>query len=280
MKKLGLIAGGGGLPKLLAERCRQAGRPFHVIRLRGFADPELAAYEGVEAGIAELGRCFTALRQGGCEAVCLAGVVSRPDFNSLKPDLRGMRSLPGAIAAARRGDDALLRFVLGEFEREGFMIEAAQEVDRELTLQLGPLGSVTSTAAHAEDKAQAIRVAKVLGEFDIGQAAVVVDGVVLAVEAQEGTDAMLRRCAELPRELRGTAGARRGVLAKWPKPIQDRRIDLPTIGERTIELAAEAGLSGLVGEVCGLILIDRDAVVAQADSLGLFVEGIAAEPGP
>ena len=127
MVKLGLIAGGGSLPLEIAEYCRRAGRAVFVIRLRGFAEPALAAYDGVEVGLAELGKCIKALRRAACQTVCLAGIVSRPDFAQLAPDLRGLAALPGAIAAGRRGDDALLRFLVGEFEREGFGVQGADE---------------------------------------------------------------------------------------------------------------------------------------------------------
>jgi DUF1009 family protein len=274
-RKLGLVAGGGALPLTLAERCRAAGRPLYVIRLKGFAEPPLDAFDGAEAGVAELGRVFDHLRRAGCEAVCFAGLVARPDFAALKPDLRGLKVLPGAIAAARRGDDALLRFLLAEFEKEGFAVEGAQEVDDSLTLPEGPLGAVAPGPEHAHDVAQALSVARAIGGLDIGQGAVVADGLVLAVEAQEGTEAMLRRCAELPQALRGTAEARRGVLAKAPKPIQERRIDLPVIGPATVERAAAAGLAGVVGEARGILVVDRAGVIAAADRLGLFVLGVA-----
>ncbi|MHB8284433.1 MAG: UDP-2,3-diacylglucosamine diphosphatase [Caulobacteraceae bacterium] len=278
MRKLGLIAGGGELPFVLARRCQVAGRPLFVARLRGFADPGLEQFPGAEIGMAELGRMFAELKRAGVEAVCFAGNVKRPDFSALKPDLRGLKSLPGAIAAARQGDDALLRFLLREFEREGFHVEGAHEVDASLTLPLGPLGRHDYGPAHAADLAQAIAAARAIGRLDIGQGVVVVDGVVLAVEAQEGTDAMLRRCADLPSELRGTQAAPRGVLVKWPKPIQERRMDMPTLGVTTIELAAAAGLAGIVGEAESMLVMDREALIAAADRLGLFVCGAAAEP--
>jgi DUF1009 family protein len=114
--------------------------------------------------------------------------------------------------------------------------------------------------------------------LDIGQGAVVVRGLVLAVEAQEGTDAMLARCAELPAALRGTPEAPAGVLAKTPKPIQERRVDLPTIGVATVMAAAQAGLAGIVGETGGLLVVDRGAVIQRADDLGLFIIGVPHEP--
>ena len=277
MRKLGLIAGGGGLPQALAEHCRSRGRPYIVIRLRGFADPALATHPGDEAGIAEIGRVVRLARDAGCEALCFAGIVRRPDFAALRPDLRGLAALPAAIAAAREGDDALLRYLMGEFEHEGFVIEGAHEVMGEITLPAGPLGRL-SPDAHAGDIAKAIAVARSIGALDIGQAAVVCDGLVLAVEAQEGTDAMLARVAALPQALRGAPGRRRGVLAKVPKPIQEERVDLPTIGLATLEGVDRAGLAGIVGIAGRLLVVDREAVERDADARGLFVAGVADAP--
>jgi DUF1009 family protein len=272
--RLGLIAGGGGLPLEIAEHCRRAGRPVFVVRLKGFADPALAAYDGVEVGLAELGKCIRALKRAACEAVCLAGQVRRPDFAQLAPDLRGLAALPGAIAAGRKGDDALLRFLVGEFEKEGFGVEGAEAVMGELALPLGPLGRCAPGSDQLADALQALAAARAIGRLDIGQAAVVCDGLVLAVEAQEGTDAMLQRVASLPAHLRGSERAPRGALAKAPKPIQETRVDLPTIGLATVRGAAAAGLAGIVGEAGRLLVLDRAEAVALADELGLFILGV------
>lgn len=276
MTPLGLIAGGGGLPLEIAAGCVAAGRPLYVLRLRGFADPALEAYVGESVGVAELGAAFAALKRAGCASVCMAGVVNRPDFAALKPDLRGMAALPGAIAAARRGDEALLRYLLDQFRREGFAIEGAHEVLTGLTLAAGPLGRHAPDAAAMADLSKALDIARTLGRLDVGQGAVVVDGVVLAVEAQEGTDAMLARVATLPDAVRGRPDALRGALAKAPKPQQERQIDLPVIGVRTIEGAAAAGLAGVAGEAGGVLLVEREAVLEAADRLGLFVYGAPA----
>lgn len=276
MRKLGLIAGGGGLPVEIARHCQRTGRPLFVIRLKGFAGADLAPYAGAEIGLAELGKCFKALRRAGCEAVCLAGIVRRPDFASLVPDLRGLAVLPAAIAAAGKGDDALLRLMVGEFEKEGFAVEGADEVMDDLGIPAGPLGRHAPTPQQQADIDRALAVARAIGERDIGQAAVVCRGLVLAVEAQEGTDAMLTRVADLPAVLRGAPGAPCGVLAKAPKPIQETRVDLPTIGLATVHAAARAGLAGIVGEAGRLLVLDREAVIAAADDLGLFVVGVAA----
>jgi DUF1009 family protein len=274
MRKLGLIAGGGSLPLELAAHCEAAGRPFAVMRLRAFADPVLERYPGIEVGLGEFGKVFKALRAEGCEAVCFAGVVDRPDFTTIKPDLRGLTVIPGLVSAARKGDDALLRRLLAEFEKEGFAVEGAHEVRGEMTLPRGPLGRHSPTEGHVADIDRALIVARAIGALDVGQGAVVCEGLVLAVEAQEGTDAMLRRVAELPQAIRGYAEGPRGVLAKAPKPIQHTKVDLPTIGVATLQRAARAGLAGVVGEAGRLLIVNREQVIACADDLGLFVYGV------
>ena len=272
--RLGLIAGGGALPVELAAWRKAAGRPAYVLRLKGFADPALRAFDGADVGIAELGRCFDLLARAGCGQVCMAGQVNRPDFSALKPDLRGLTALPGAIAAARQGDDALLRYLLGLFEAEGFSVLGAHEVVGDLLLPAGSLGSVSPVAAAQADVGRGFEIAAALGALDVGQAVVVADGLVLAVEAQEGTDALLRRCAELPAALRGGPERRKGVLVKRPKPIQERRMDLPVIGVSTIEHAAAAGLAGVAGEAGGVLVLDREATIRAADEAGLFLLGV------
>lgn len=277
MGRVGLIAGGGDLPLRVAERLEAEGRPPFVVRLNGFADPEtLGRFEGADLGLGEFGRCIETLKAAGCVQVCFAGLVSRPDFVRLKPDWKGVTVLPGLIAAARRGDDALLRQVMAVFEQAGFTAVGADELLGGGTLAPGALGTVTPTDEARADIAKALQVAETIGGLDIGQGAVVARGLVLAVEAQEGTDAMLRRVAGLREDIRGRPDARAGVLAKAPKPIQERRVDLPVIGVRTVELAAEAGLAGIAGRAGEVIVIDAPRVAEAADRLGLFVWGEAA----
>ena len=273
MNKLGLIAGGGALPVAVAARCEAEGRPVFVVRLAGFADVHLARYPGLDAGMAEFGRILSALKKAGCTAVCFAGTVSRPDFRTLKPDMKGAALMPGIIAAATRGDDALLRKILSVFEGEGYAIEGADDILGGETLPAGALGAVRPTDEQLSDLRKALHVAEKAGELDIGQGAVVCHGLVLAVEAQEGTDAMLSRVAGLPSDLRGSARERKGALGKAPKPIQDMRVDMPVIGARTVEMAAAAGLAGVGGVAGRLILIDRAGLIEAADRLGLFVWG-------
>ncbi|TFW11088.1 DUF1009 domain-containing protein [Brevundimonas intermedia] len=273
--KLGLIAGGGDLPGAVAARCDAEGRPVFLIRLAGFADPHLARWPGAEFGMAQIGAILKALKAEGCTTVCLAGIVNRPDFKTLKPDFKGATLLPGIVAAASKGDDALLRKILSVFEAEGFAVEGADDILGGAMLAAGALGAVSPTPEQLADLKKALHVAEKSGELDIGQGAVVCDGLVLAVEAQEGTDAMLSRVAGLPADLRGSAGDRKGALGKAPKPIQDLRVDMPVIGPRTVEMAAAADLAGIGGVAGRLILIDRAAIIAAADRLGLFVWGEA-----
>lgn len=274
MLKLGLIAGGGSLPAMVADHCRAAGRDYFVIRLKGFADEAMRLHPGADVGLGQLGKCIKLLRDEGCKAVCFAGQVTRPDFSKLVPDMRGMAALPGVIAAAGKGDDALLRQILHEFEKEGFVIEGADQVETGLTLPHGALGRHAPGPEHQGDIALALKVAREIGRLDVGQGAVVCDGLVLAVEAQEGTDAMLRRVADLPAAIRGSPEHPKGVLAKAPKPIQETRIDLPTMGVATVQRAARAGLAGIVGEAERLLVVEREQVVRLADDLGLFVFGV------
>jgi DUF1009 family protein len=278
MVKLGLIAGGGELPISLARHCLAVGRPVFILRLAGFADSALKRYDGLEVGLAELGKGLSALRRAGCGAVCFAGKVDRPDLSTLKPDLRGLAALPGAVAAARRGDDGLLSFLLREFEKEGFPAEGAHEVMNGLTLPDGAIGRHEPNTAQMADVRRALDAARAIGRLDIGQAAVCCDGLILALEAQEGTDAMLARICTLSVAVRGTMEHRRGVLAKAVKPGQELRVDLPTIGPETIRRAEAAHLVGVAGEARRILLVDREETVRLADAAGLFIVGVPAAP--
>ncbi len=269
MTRLGLIAGGGGLPLEIASACRAEGRPLFVARLRGAADPALQAFEGVDTGLAEFGRITRALRGFRAERVCFAGKVEKPDFGALKPDFLALRHLPSVIAASGRGDDALLRAILAAFEREGFRIEGVGEAGRGLALRPGPIGGVSPSPEDLADARVGVEAAREVGMTDRGQGAVVRSGDVVDRERWDGTDAMLVRCAET-----FAGGGPTGVLVKVPKPFQDMRVDLPTIGVSTIERAAAAGLRGVAGPAGQVLVVDVEGVRAAADRLGLFVLGL------
>ena len=280
-RKLGIVAGGGDLPLSLAKACEADGTPFAVLRLAGFADESTAAYRGLDAGIGEVGKIVRLLKGEGCDALVMAGNVARPNFAAVKPDWRGAALLPKVVAAARRGDDALLTVLVEAFEAEGFTVVGADEVAGGLIVEAGPLGAQAPTACDWTDIVKAAAVLEALGPFDVGQGAVVRNGLVLAVEAAEGTDAMLARCAALPAALNGRepgdAEGGRGVLVKRPKPGQELRVDLPTIGVATVRGAAEAGLAGVAVAAGAALVMNRPAVIAAANEAGLFVYGY--EPG-
>ncbi|MBI1252775.1 MAG: DUF1009 domain-containing protein [Hyphomonas sp.] len=272
---LGLIAGLGDLPVAIAENAVAMGQGVHVLRLKGYEEPRLAGYPGSVVGLGEVGAVITRLRDAGCRDLVFAGNVSRPNFSDLKLDLRGAALLPKVLSEARKGDDALLRVLVGEFEKSGFNVIGSEQAHAALLAPAGLIAGPEPSVALLADLEVAARVASASGALDIGQACVVCDGLVLAVEAQEGTDEMLRRCAALPDTIRGTPLARRGVLVKRPKPVQERRIDLPTTGVSTVELAAAAGLAGIGVEAGGALMLNRAAMEAKASSLGLFLYGFS-----
>lgn len=270
--KIGIIAGGGDLPRLLISACRAAGREPFVLALSDYADPALT--EGVEHAwvrLGAMGEAFAALKTAGVTEVVFAGAIRRPSLAALKPDARGAAFI-ARVGGKALGDDGLLRAVAAEFAREGLVLKGAHEILADILARPGLYGSIAPDAAALSDIARGIEVAKGIGALDVGQGAVVQQGMVLAVEAVEGTDRMLGRCGELMREGPG------GVLVKVCKPGQDRRLDLPTIGVSTVEAAAAAGLRGIAVEAGAALVLDAAAVGARADALGLFVQGLAAEP--
>jgi DUF1009 family protein len=271
-RKLGIIAGAGDLPARIAEACIARGEEVFVVRLAGIAD-KVDAFPGDAAGIAEVGRIIRLLKDAHCDAATFAGVVRRPDFAKLKPDLRGAALIPKLVAAAARGDGALLSTLVETLEAEGFRVVGADEARGELIAAPGPLGRCAPDAAARADIAKAAQLIAAIGPFDVGQGAVVARGHALAVEAAEGTDAMLERCAGLPEGARANGA---GALVKRPKPGQDLRVDLPTVGAETVRRAARAGLAGVAVEAGRAIIIDAEATRAEADRLGLFVYGFTA----
>jgi DUF1009 family protein len=276
-RKLALIAGGGEVPVLLAEHLAASGQPYWVARVAPYADELLAVHPGAAFNLGHAGARIEAMRAAGCDAVVLIGIVRRPDFSLLDLDAHGQALVPKVIAAAREGDDALLRVLVRDLEEQGFAVIGVQEAFADLLAPAGALGVHAPNEAARADIRKAAMVADALNAWDVGQAIAVCNGLVLAVEAQEGTDAMLARVAGLRPEIRGSRQSPRGVLLKRPKPGQERRIDLPTIGVRTVEGAAEAGLAGVAVEAGAALVVRRDEVARRADELGLFVYGFTPE---
>ncbi len=274
-KALGIVAGGGELPLAIAESARENGREVFVVGLLGSADEWVSSYPHEWASLGEVGKVIKALHAHDCAEVLLAGKLERPNFSSLKLDAKGVLAVPRVIAAARKGDDALLRAVVDLFEREGFHIVGTSEAAPGLLAPPGQIGRIAPSEESEADIVSAFRIVRAMGALDIGQAAIVCGGLALAVEAAEGTDAMVARIASLPEHFRGTPARRRGVLAKAPKPIQDRKTDLPVIGVQTVQGAAAVGLAGIAVEAGGALILGKRAVIEEADKLGLFLVGVA-----
>ena len=270
---IGLIAGAGKLPKHIIAAAKESGFELSVIGIKNFANKS----EYVEAEFyhaSEFGKILKSLRNNNVTDICFAGVIKRPDFNSFRPDLKGIMHLKGLINASKRGDDSLMRYIMSIFEKEGFRIVSPQVLCKDLLLPEGNLNSTPISDAHKLDIDKGISVAQIIGSYDIGQSVVVCNGLVLALEAQEGTDLMLERVSKLPIEIRGDIQNPKGVLVKVVKPSQDIRIDLPTIGPETIKRASKAGLSGVAGISGKTLILERTNVIKLADQLGLFVVGI------
>ncbi|MGB3624855.1 MAG: UDP-2,3-diacylglucosamine diphosphatase LpxI [Henriciella sp.] len=277
MQKLGIVAGLGDLPVSIAREQVDSGRDVYVFKLAGFEEEKLSPFPGETIGIGQIGHLIKRLKAEQIDQVVFAGIVKRPNFSDIKLDLRGARLLPKVLKAARHGDDALLRVIVSELESEGFPVIAAEDAASNLRAGDGLLFGPAPGDDALADMKKAARIAGEIGKLDIGQGAVVCDGLILAVEAQEGTDRMLDRVANLEPEIRGNLSARKGVLVKRPKPIQERRIDLPTIGPATVRLAAEAGLAGIGVEAGGALLLQRAEIEALCESHDIFVYGFSGD---
>ena len=276
MSALGIIAGGGELPRAVAQSARQSGRDVFVVGLRGVADPEIADFPHDWISLGEAGRLFRLLRSHGCADVLFAGRVARPKLAELKTDAKGLLLLPRVVAAARSGDDALLRALMEILKGEGFRAVGVADAAPGLLTPEGVLGTHKPDSEQEKDIALGFRVVRRLGRLDVGQSAVVCAGLVLAVEAAEGTDAMIARVSDLPQTIRGTGDRPRGVLVKALKPTQDGNTDLPVIGVATVENARRVHLAGIAVEAARSLIVDRSAVVATANAAGLFLVGISA----
>ncbi len=266
---LGIIAGGGPLPGQVADAARAAGRPVFITALEGFAEPTIVApFDHEFFRLGAIGAIRQALKDRGCVDLVMIGPVKRPSMLALRPDTEGLKLIGKIGKAAFAGDDGLLAAIIRVLSEDGFRVLGAHDI---LSDVLGPAGLLTATAPDAAamaDVQRGIEVLKIIGAADIGQACVVQQGIVLAVEAVEGTDAMLSRIVTVTRPGPG------GVLVKLAKPGQERRADLPTIGPNTIHNAHIAGLRGIAFEAGNTILSDREAMIAAADSAGLFLTGI------
>lgn len=263
---LGVVAGGGSLPLRVVQAASAMGRPVHVVVLEGHGDP--AAYAGqshvtLRWGLAA--QMLSWLKQHDVREVVLAGTVARPSLLSLRPDAASMKLLGRVGRAAFNGDDSILRAVMKVLAEEGFEVLGAQALLSGLLPQAALLAGPMPDDVARADIARGLAVCHAIGVVDVGQSVVVQQGLVLGVEAIEGTDALILRAGGLKRE--GPAP----ILVKAPKPAQSNLVDLPSIGPKTVETARAAGLRGLAFQAGGTILLERDTTIAAAEAAGIFL---------
>lgn len=268
-RKLGIIAGGGAIPAMLIRHCREQGRDFFVLAIEGNADKafftEDIPHQWIRIGQAGTG--FKRFAEEKVQDVVMIGTIRRPGFFDLVPDLR-TTAFFAKVGAKALGDDGILRALVSEIEAEGMVVKGIHEVMTDLLIKPGVLGRHKPDRQALADIRRGMEVASELGRLDVGQAVVVQQGLVLGVEGIEGTDELIRRCGDYRRKGDG------GVLVKLRKPQQDMRIDLPTIGARTVERAHEAGLRGIAVHTGNGLIVDEAEVIRLADKYGLFVMGV------
>jgi len=269
MKKLGIIAGAGALPVCLVQACEQMNRPYFVLGLKGCLAKD-AFPKGTPVGwirLAALGKGLRMLKKNNVEEVVMIGAVKRPSFVGLWPDWKCL-SLLLKHGKKALGDDALLKIVIAELEKSGFGVVGVDDILPHLLIKKGVYGRLIPSAQDTADIQRGIEVARKLGEADVGQSVIVQQGLVLAVEGIEGTDALIRRSKELKRK------GGRGVLVKTAKPQQDRRADLPTIGPDTVRAVAESGFVGIAAQADSVLFSEAERAVKLANQLGVFIIGV------
>ena len=267
-KTLGLIAGGGMMPVEIIRHCNKHNRPIFVVGLEPFADEvQLSEAPHIFAKIGEAGKILKAFGENNVHDIVFAGGIKRPSFKELIPDWEGMKIL-AKLAMKKMSDDNLFRVLIDEVESRGFKIVGIEEVVPEMLFQEGVYGKVKPSKDDMNDIERGWTVAKAIGAVDVGQAVVVQEGLVLAMEAIEGTDQMLARAASLRKD------GKKPIMVKVLKPGQDMRVDLPAIGLQTIDLFIKHNIGGIAVEAGGILLIEKDAVIKKADENGIFIIGL------
>jgi DUF1009 family protein len=274
---VGLIAAGGVMPFAVADSLTARGIDPVLFALKGACDPvavERFRHHWISVG--QIGKAVKLFRAENCRDLVFIGTLVRPALSEIRLDWGTLRVIGRVWAAFRGGDDHLLSGIGRILEQDGFRMVGIKDVAPDLLMPEGCLTRAAPDDSAAADIARGRDVLRALSPFDIGQAAVVIDGHVVGVEDIEGTDGLLARVAQLRREGRIRARATRGVLVKAPKSGQDLRFDLPTMGPRTIEGAAAAGLAGIAIVAGNTIIAEPQTMIEAADAAGLFVTGLPA----
>ncbi len=261
---LGILAGGGPLPGQVAKAAKEKGYSVFIVAFQDFADPNvISSWPHKTIRLAAAGQILSALRKNNCKEIVLIGPVKRPSWIDLRPDAEGIKILGKLGKTLFAGDDGLLASLVRIFKEEGFQVKGAHEfLQPEYE---GILGNVFPDQQALKDIAKGIKINQALGKLDIGQACIIQNGLVIAVEAMEGTDAMLKRAKECQQIGLG------GVLVKQVKPNQERNADMPTIGSQTVYNAYQSGLKGIAFEAEGTLLIQKQEMISIANQKGLFL---------
>ena len=275
-RSLAILCGGGAFPLQVAAEARRAGRVPFLIGVVGSSEPGIEVYPHIWVRMGEIGKLFGALKERSIAELAMIGRVSRPEFSDLKLDWGAIKRAGELAQLFRLGDNGLLAGLARIFEREGLRIVGAHEVAPGLLMTPGVLGACTPSADDEADIALGAGLIEAMSRFDVGQAAVAAEGRVVAVEAAEGTDAMLARVAELRETGRLRYRGLAGVLVKGPKNGQDLRLDMPAVGQDTIRNAVRAQLRGIALAARRVLIVERERCAREADDAGLFVWG--AEP--
>jgi DUF1009 family protein len=273
---VGLIAGGGVMPFAVADSLTARGIHPVLFALKGACDPErVARFRHHWISVGQIGRAVKLFRAENCRDLVFIGTLVRPALSEIRLDWGTLRVLGRVWASFRGGDDHLLSGIGEILEQDGFRMVGIRDVAPDLLMPEGCLTRAVPDQHARADIARGRDVLNAVGRFDIGQAAVVIDGHVVGVEDIEGTDGLLARVARLRAEGRIRAATPRGVLVKAPKSGQDLRFDLPTMGPRTVEGAAAARLAGIAIVAGHTMVADPQATIEAADAAGLFVTGLA-----
>ena len=274
---VGLIAGGGVMPFAVADSLSARGINPVLFALRGACDPvRVERFRHHWISVGQIGRAVKLFRAENCRDLVFIGTLVRPALSEIRLDWTTLRVIGRVWASFRGGDDHLLSGIGDILERDGFRMVGVRDVAPDLLMPLGCLTRAVPDHHALADIARGRDVLLALGRFDIGQAAVVIDGHVVGVEDIEGTDGLLARVARLRAEGRIRAARARGVLVKAPKSGQDLRFDLPTMGPRTVEGAAAARLAGIAIVAGHTVVADPQAMIEAADAKDLFVTGVPA----
>ena len=275
---IGILAGNGSLPVEIARAITGGGGHVQIVAIDAAVSRELTAFPFVQLGLGQVGAILKAFRNAGCRELVIVGGATRPDLNTLRPDLGLIANLPHvAKLVFSGGDDGMLRLVVRFFEAKGFTVVSPAELAPGLVVGAGSLTPNVPTAQDTADILLGSSVVKALGAFDVGQAVIVSNGELIAVEAAEGTDRMLARLdlthqGAVPGSAKSTP---RGVLIKRPKPDQEMRVDLPAIGPDTVTRAAQAGLAGIAVLAGQALAAERGEMIARAAAASVFVYGFS-----